>query len=277
MKFRPFRVTLCLPGAALWLALVGCGTAEAPPEQDDLASACRAAVELRLDPRTFELLSNAADRVVGYERQLARLKSAEKEDLRRFGAADDPRFVWAHEAECCVRLMLLASESPQADPEVGMKQAARKLLEFEQAVAWARLAACMERRRGDAELDAALLTLRLSTGWPEERILGFDFSSLPEPGKPPEFAFPERGTAECAAETLRATESLLLLAGRSPRPEPKEVAAALARVRNARIALAESYLRLALRQLAAGRGPAALAAWRIAMARYELEKSFPGL
>lgn len=276
MKFRSFRLTVA-PVAALCLALAGCRMADAPAERDDLDSACRAAVELRLAPRTFELLANAADRVVGYERQVMRLKSAEKEDFRRFGAADDPRFVWAHEAECCVRLMLFTAASPQSDPEPGMKRVARKLLEFEQAVAWARLGECADAPRGNAELEAALLTLRISTGWPEERILAFDLTSLPEPGKAPEFAFPERSTAECAVDTLRATEALLALAAKSPMPGPEEIGAALDKVRAARLALAESYLRTALRRLASDRSPAALAAWRIAMARYELERSFPGL
>ena len=275
MTFDRFHQTL-VPALLLGLFAAGCGTMEAPEERSDLDSACRSAVELRLAPRTFEILSAAAGRVVGYERQMTRLNSAENSDFRRFGAADDPRFVWAHEAECCLRLMQAAEETPPADPEPLVKAAARRLLVFEQHVGWARFAACRELPRGNAELESALLTLRLATGWPEERIYGFDFASLPEPGSEPRFAFPERSAEQCGADLVRVTTELLALGVRSPMPEKTVLENAASRVRSARVALAECYLRQAFRDLKAERNAASLAAWRIARARYELEKSFPG-
>lgn len=268
------------PGLGLVAALcvvAGCRTAGRPEARDDLASAYRAAGENKLGPRTFELLSATADRVVEYERRLTRLKSAEKEDFGRFGAADDPRFVWAHEAECCVHLALAADKTPAPDPEAETRKAAGRLLEFEQLAAWARLAARREAPRGDAELEAALLALRISTGWSEERILDFDFDSLPQPPERfPCSAPPERSAAECGAELVRATEALLAMAVRSPRPEEREIEGAFARVHAARLALAQCYLYRAVKDLESRRSEDALAAWRIARARYELEKVFPG-
>lgn len=273
--FRPLRM-LAASGAALCVALAGCRAAAVRTEaRDDFASAYRAAEENKLGPRTFELLSATADGVVEYERRMARLKSAEKEDFARFGAADDPRFVWAHEAECCVHLALAADRTPALDPEAETRKAARRLLRFEQLAVWARLAARREAPRGDAELEGALLALRISTGWPEERILDFDFDSLPQP---PE-KFPRsagRSAAECGAELVRATEALLALAVRSPRPGMREIEAAFARVRAARVALAQSYVRRAEKELESRRSEDALGAWRIAAARCELEKVFPG-
>ncbi len=274
MKFRGFGSV----AGALIFAVAGCRTAEPVRQRDDLASANRAAIELRLAPRTFELLSNAADRVVGCERRLARLKSAEKEDFRRFGAADDPRFAWAHDAECCMRLALAADKTPAPDPEAEMRKIAGRLLEFEQSVAWARLAARREAPRGDAELEAALLALRISTGWSEERILDFDFDSLPSPPEAITTSFFMRGgIAEHGARLVRATEELLALAVKSPRPEPSEIEAALDRVRGARQNLASIYLQRAEDEVVKERSDAAVAAWRIAAARFELERSFPGL
>ena len=274
MKFLGFAPV----AAALIFAVAGCRTADAPAKRDDLASACRAAVERRLAPRTFELLSHAADRVVGCERQLTRLKSAEKEDFRRFGAADDPRFDWAHDAECCMHLALAADKTPAPDPEAEMRKVAGRLLKFEQSVAWARLAACREAPRGDAGLEAALLTLRISTGWSEERILNFDFDSLPAPPEAITISLVISGSvAERGAELVRATEALLALAVKSPRPEPREIEAALDRVRRARWNLAGLYLQQASDEVVKTRSAAAVAAWRIAAARDELEMSFPGL
>ena len=269
---RPY----CIAAAAVGLAVAGCQWAEALPERNDFETARRDATALGQSSRTFELLSRAAAQVAEYERRLTRLKSAESEDFRRFGAADDPRFVWAHEAECCILLMLAASETPPADPEARMKAPARLLLEFDQAVGWARLAVRRELPRDDARLEAALLMLRLSTGWEEERILSFDYSSLPEPGKAPRFSAPERSTAECGVETVRATLALLALTVESPMPGRSKIDAALKRPRAARIALAESYLRTAAGELDAKRSDDALALWRIALARLELEKVFPG-
>ena len=268
MKLRPPGVTLAL--AAL-LAFAGCRTAEPIPEQDDLASARRAAVERRLDPRTFELLSRMAELVVARERQLAHFASVGKEYFRVFGAGGDPRFDWAHEVECCV---LLAGVS---DPEPRMREVARRLLEFEQAHVWADLAQFRELPRTDARLDAALLAVRIATGWPEERIMAFDFDSLPFPDKVSAPAAPAKSVDECGDELLRATTELLKLAAKSPPPEPAVTEAALGRLRAARIALAECYLYREWKKLRAEKSAASLAAWRIALARYRLEKSFPGL
>ena len=238
---------------------------------DDLDSACDDAVERRLEPRTFELLSRMADLVVSRERQLAQYEASGNEYFRVFGAGDDPRFVWAHEVECYMRF----AASP--DPEPRVRVVARKLLEFEQAREWANLAQFRERPRSDAGLDAALMALRISTGWSEERIMSFDFDSLPAPGREPPPVDPERSVEACGAELLRATRALLALAAASPPPEKPELEAALDAVRSARIALAECYLYRALVRLGVDRSPGTLAAWRIARARLELEKSFSGL
>ena len=275
--FRP-SPKLVASGVALCLALAGCRTADSPAKRDDLRSAFSTAADKKLDPRTFEILSRAAAvQVSGYERRLERLKSAEKEDFGRFGAADDPRFVWAHEAECCVHLMMSADKKPVSDPESEMKEVARRLLEFEQFVAWARLAAGREAPRGDAGLEAALLTLRISTGWPEERIMAFDFDSLPTPPEKITTSFVLRGSAaEHGTGLVRATEELLVLAVRSPDPKRPELEAALGRVRSARRDLAWIYLQRAEDEVVKERNEVTVAAWRIAKARYELEKGFPG-
>ena len=256
--------------AVLVLALAGCRSWR-PNGPDDLDSACDDAVERRLEPRTFELLSRMADLVVARERQLAHFEAAGNEYFRVFGAGDDPRFVWAHEVECYVRF------AASSDPEPRVREVARRLLEFEQAREWAFLAAMRERPRSDAGFDAALMALRISTGWSEERILGFDFDSLPVPEKEPPPVRPKRSVEACGAELLRATRELLALAAASPAPEKTELEAAQSRVRSARVALAESSLYRAWEGLRSDRDPVALAAWRTARARLELEKSFPGL
>ncbi len=107
--------------------------------------------------------------------------------------------------------------------------------------------------------------------------MSFDFYSLPVPEKEPPPGRPKRTVDECGAELLSATRALLALAAASPPPEREKLDAALARVRSARLALAECYLYRAWEGLRVGRDPGALAAWRIARARNELEKSFPGL
>jgi len=242
-----------------------------PNGPDDLDSACDDAVERRLEPRTFELLSRMADLVVSRERQLAHFEAAGNEYFRAFGAGNDPRFVWAHEVECYVQL------AAASDPEPRMREVARRLLEFEQARDWAVLAGVRELPRSDARLDAALMALRISTGWSEERIMSFDFDSLPVPEKALPPVRPQRSVEACGAELLRATRALLALAAASPPPEKPELEAAQTRVRSARVALAECYLHRAWEGLRSGRSPATLAAWRIAKARYELEKSFSGL
>ena len=242
-----------------------------PNGPDDLASACDDAVGRRLEPRTFELLSRMADLVVSRERQLAHFEAAGDEYFRVFDAGRDPRFVWAHEVECYVRL------ATSSDPEPRMREVARRLLEFEQAREWANLAGVRELPRSDARLDAALMALRISTGWSEERIMSFDFDSLPVPDKEPPPVRPERTVELCGAELLRATRTLLALAAASPPPGKAELEAALTRVRSARVGLAECYLYRAWEELRSGRSSVALAAWRIAKARLDLEKSFPGL
>lgn len=267
MKLRPPGVTFAL-AAVLCVAASGCRTTEPPPERDDLASARRAAVERRLDPRTFELLSRMAGLVVARERQLAQYGSVGKEYFRVFGATRDPRFAWAHEVECCV---LLAGVP---DPEPRMRKVARRMLEFEQSWEWANLAYFRELPRSDARLEAALIALRISTGWPEERIMMFDFDSLPFPDMEPAPAAPEKSVDECGMELLRATADLLKLAAKSPPPDKAVTDAALRRLREARIALAKCYLYREWKNLRAEESAAALAGWRIAKARCELEKSF---
>lgn len=264
-----FRVRTALFAAALVLA--GCRAMWRANGPDDLDSACDDAVERRLEPRTFELLSRMADLVVARERQLAHFEAAGNDYFRVFGAGNDPRFVWAHEVECYVRF------AASSDPEPRVREVARQLLEFEQSCEWANLAQFRELPRSDARLDAALMALRISTGWSEERIMSFDFDSLPVPGTEPLPVRPERSVEACGAELLRATRELLSLAAASPPPEKTVLEAAQTRVRSARVALAECYLDRAWKGLRSGRSPATLAAWRIANARYELEKSFPGL
>ena len=266
-----FHFAPVLTAALLLCAVAGCRTA--PPPRSDLDTACRAAVERRLAPRTVELLESLADRHVGRERQLARLESAVSEDFRRFGAADDPRFVWAHEVECYARMVLLPDASGAA-PATRLEPVARRLLEFEQHLEWARLAAC-----GDAaaEREAPIIALRLATGWNEERILAFDFSSLPEPENSAPAALPAQGNiAELGAQLSRRTAELLTLCGDAA-AKPATVEAVLRRSAEARVALAAGYLSRALARWRQEKSPAALAAWRIARARYDLEKSFPGL
>ena len=51
---------------------------------------------------------------------------------------------------------------------------------------------------------------------------------------------------------------------------------AIAKLREARLALAESYLDRAAKAYRGGETPARLAAWRIAAARLVLERGFPG-
>ena len=269
MRFPVSRAWTALFAAALVLA--GCRAMWRSNGPDDLNSACDDAVERRLEPRTFELLSRMADLVVARERQLAQYEAFGKEYFRVFGARNDPRFVWAHEVECYVRF------AASSDPEPRVREVARQLLEFEQACEWAFLAEVRERPRSDAGLDAALMALRISTGWSEERILSFDFASLPVPGKEPPPVDPERSVEACGAELLRATRELLALAAASPPPEKTALEAARTRVCSSRVALAECYLRQAWKNLLAGRNAATLAAWRIANARYELEKSLSGL
>jgi len=261
--------TLAL-AAVLAAGCSGCRTAPAP--RNDLKTACRTAVERRLTPRTVELVEALADRHVGRERQLARIEAAVTEDFRRFGAADDPRFVWAHEVECYARMLHLPAASGAA-PAERLIPAARCLLKFEQQSNWAKLALC---RDSAAEREGAVLALRLATGWSEERILDFDFSSLPEP-ESSEAELPAPGNlAELGAQTARRAAELLTLCG-DTEAKPETVKAALRRSAEARIALAECYLNRARQRWRQERSPAALAEWRIADARYELEKSFPKL
>ena len=81
---------------------------------------------------------------------------------------------------------------------------------------------------------------------------------------------------ECGDELLRATAELLALTAKSPPPGEAEKAAALKRLREARVALAECYLHREWKNWRADASDVALDGWRIARARYELEKSFPG-
>lgn len=263
--FRPY---LLLTAAVFISGIVGCRTAEVT--RGDLDAACRAAVERRLTPRTMELLENLADRHVGRDRQLARIEAAANEDFRRFGAADDPRFVWSHEVECYAQLLL--PDPSGRSPAARLEPVARRLLEFEQQLEWARLAAC---RDSAAEREAPLLALRLATGWSEQRILGFDFSSLPEPGKSAA-AGALADPVEPGARAARFAAELLTLCG-DDKAQPEAFRAALRSSAEARRKLAECYLNRALLRWRQEKTPAALAEWRIARARYDLEKSFPAL
>lgn len=276
MKRFSRQLRFALPAAALAAFLSGCFSAK-PYPGGDFAVACRAAETLLLRSRVFDQLTLVANRAVGHERQLMRLETAEREDLRRLGAADDPRFSWAHEAECFVEFLLPPESDPPAAPEARMEKIVRQLLKFEQAVAWARFDACRERPRGDRELEAVLMTLRISTSWPEDRIYEFDFATLPHPGKTPALRIAKRDANVCGIEALRATSALLSLAVRSPEPDKAAYENALARSRAARIALAGTYLAEAQARWKRDQSPAALAEWRIARARYDLEKNFPRL
>lgn len=262
------RPCLLLTAAVCASVIAGCRTAEVP--RGDLDTACRAAVERRLTPRTMELLENLADRHVGRERQLARIEAAANEDFRRFGAADDPRFVWAHEVECYAQLLL--PDPSGRSPAARLEPVARRLLEFEQQLEWARLAAC---RDSAAEREAPLLALRIATGWSEKRILGFDFSSLPEPRKSAVPGAPADPVGPGVQAARRAAELLTLCGDDTAQPEA--LRAALQSSAEARRKLAECYLNRALRRWRQEKTPAALAEWRIARARYDLEKSFPAL
>ena len=259
-----------LVAAAALLISAGCRSTAVQPTHDTFDRVCRVAEERRLLPRTYELLESLADRHVGRERQLARLETAITEDFSRFNAADDPRFVWAHEVESYARMLYLPPEG-DVSPATRMRPAARRLIRFEQTVNLARLAASGDSA---AEREQLLLALRLATGWPDERILGFDFSSLPVPESLP--VAESSGTPDsCGAQLVRLSAELLALCGRVDIPTSvgeKE----LAKLRDARIALAESYLARAVREWRDGETPARLAAWRIAAARRELERDFPG-
>ena len=167
MSFRS-RFAPLVTAAVLLIAAAGCRST-VQPTHDTFDKVVRTAVERRLLPRTYELLESLADRHVGRERQLARLETAITEDFSRFGAADDPRFVWAHEVECYARMLYLPPATDNS-PAAQMRPAARRLIKFELSVDLSRLAAC---RDSAAEREKVLLALRLATGWPDERLLGF--------------------------------------------------------------------------------------------------------
>lgn len=225
-------------------------------------------------PRTVEFLEALADRHVGRERQLARLEAAEREDFGMFTAENDPRFMWALEAECWARLLLLPRVSG-ATPEERMEPVAAELLKFEQKVQWAKLDELRKRPASDTEREACLLALALSTGWSGERILGFDFSSLPRPESGGKAAPMPAG--DPGREVVKTAAEVLLLASQVPAPSDKAVENKLSELRRARIALAERYLAPAEASLRSGADGSALTAWRIARARCDLEKSSFGL
>jgi len=263
------RLASLILASALLGGVAGCRSTQQQPTHDTFDRVCRVAEERRLLPRTYELLESLADRHVGRERQLARLETAITEDFSRFDAADDPRFVWAHEVESYARMLYLPPEG-DVSPATRMRPAARRLIRFEQTVNLARLAAVGSA----AEREQVLLALRLATGWQDERILGFDFSSLPVPENLP--VAESSGTPDaCGAQLVRLSAELLALCGRVDIPT-SVVERELAKLRDARVALAESYLARAVREWRDGETPARLAAWRIAAARRELERDFPG-
>lgn len=255
--------------AAALVAAAGCVSVERPTH-DTFDKAVRVAVERRLLPRTYELLESLADRHVGRERQLARLETAITEDFSRFDAADDPRFVWAHEVENYARMLYLPP-AEDTSPATRLRPAALRLIKFEMSVDLSRLAVC---RDSAAEREQVLLALRLATGWSDARLLGFDFSSLPPPEKLP--APKSSGDpAACGAQLVRLSAELLALCGGVNVPS-STVEKAIAKLREARLALAESYLDRAAKAYRGGETPARLAAWRIAAARLVLERGFPG-
>lgn len=264
---------LAVLGAAVSLFVAGCRVPEAP--RTDLAAACAAAAERRKLPRTVELMETLADRHVGRERQLARLAAAEREDFSAFSAENDPRFMWALEVCCWAELMFLPPPSATAGPETRMEATALRLLEFEQAVWWAKLASLAEAPASDPDKEACLLALELTTGWSRARIGAFDFSSLPRPGSEARSVSGEAGDPGKRVVTTAA--ELLTLASQIPPPERGAVEEKIAELNRARRALARHYLAAADRRRRSSPDPAALAQWRIARARLRLENSLSGL
>ena len=268
-----FPLTLLSLGGAVMLGAAGCRAPEVA--RTDFATARAAAAERRKLPRTVEFLEALADRHVDRERRIARLSAAEHEDFSAFNAENDPRFMWALEADCWAEIMLSPGSEPDMTPEARVTPVVEKLLEFEQAVWWARLAALRDAPADDPRREECLLTLGLTTGWGAERIMAFDFSSLPLPK-------PDAGKSPIPAcdpgrEVVKTAAELLLMSSRVPPPEPGAVSAKLRELRRWRLALAARYLAEAETRWRSAPDAASLAAWRIARARYELEKSPGGL
>ncbi len=274
VQVKLFRF-LFLSVAAL-VSLAGCRvTPSLPPA--DFHSACASAFQRRGLPRTVELLEQLAGRHAGRERQLARLNSATAEEFRGLTAENDPRFMWALEAECCVRMLLLPEPAQAGGMEARMEPVALRLLEFEQAVWWAKFAACRDNGPTDREREECLLALALTTGWEESRIVSFDFSTLPLPEGEMRTEEQAADVPDPGAAVIASAAELLRLSGSALVPELAGTKDKLAISRQARIALASRYLRDAERGWRENPSAATLSSWRIARARYLLESALPDL
>ena len=253
--------------------LTGCFSTEA--ERTDLESACAAVVERRTLPRTAEFLEALADRHVARERQLARLAAAEKEDFGNYDAKDDPRFMWALEVECWAELLLLPQPVPPVSAPERTAPVVKKLLAFEQSVLWAKFDEYRKRPASDLEREAVMLALEITTGWSAERIANFDFGSLPRPN--PLGRKRRISGADPGREVVMLAAEILMLASQVPVPGEAVIRGKLGELRRARIELARRYLIAAKEKWKNSPGASTLAAWRIARARRDLEKSLTGL
>ena len=236
----------------------------------DLGTACAAACERRLVPRTVELLEELAGIHLGREQQAARLEAAGRQDYSGNDAESDPRFNRLREAELCP--LMLFSSRPGETLETRLEPPVREMLSFEQRVLWAKFALLKPRPAEDRERRECVLALELTTGWTPERIEAFDFSSLPVPEKG------HRTVAlygENISALLRSAAALLLLDPHGAPPDRTSLAAKMDELAAGRVALAVHYLRNAEAAYAAAPGPETLAKWRIADARYAFEKSIP--
>ena len=246
----------------------GCLSSDPPPS--DLGTACHAACERRLVPRTVELLEELAGIHLGREQRATRLEAAGRETYSGNTAENDPRFNWLREAELCP-LMIFSSRQSET-PEKRMEPAVREMLLFEQRVLWAKFASLQPRPADDRERRECVLALELTTGWAPARIEAFDLSSLP---------VPEPGHRTAAlygvniSAVLRTAAELLLLDPQGAPPDRKLLASKMDELCLGRRALAVHYLRDAEAAYAAAPDAAALEKWRIADARYILEHSIP--
>ena len=267
MLSRNIAAVFCIAlGAVFW---GGCIGREDTPISD-LGTACRAAYDRRLVPRTVELLEELAGIHLGREQQAARLEAAAGEDYSGSNAENDPRFNWLLEAELCP-LVVFASKSGET-PEKRMEPVVREMLLFEQRVSWAKFALLKSRPADDRERRDCILALELTTGWTPERIEAFDFFSLPVPEDG------MRTAALCGANitaVLHTAAELLLLDPQGTPPDRALLAAKMNELSVGRIALALHYLRSAETAYAAAPGPETLLRWRIADSRYAFENSIP--
>lgn len=261
-----------VPGVALAASLFS-GCFSPGIERADLDAAVTSAIERRAVPRTVEFLERLADRQVERERQLAQLAAAEREEFTDFTAENDPRFMWALEAECWARVIF---NPDPAGPEALISPTARQLLEFEQSVLWAKLDMLRRDPAAERERAGCLLALGMTTGWSEDRLARFDFSSLPKPEPKVEEQSEPREDAEDPGKALvMLAAELLVLSAQAPPPR-EEIESHLTKLSAARIALAKRYLDKAEKRLREAPDDAAVAEWRIARARYRLERAVSG-